>query len=122
MPHPTDIHVGRKIREVRTDRGLSQDQLASRLGISFQQVQKYEKGTNRIGSSRLWEICMILDVPVGDLFEGLNGKKGNVEPPSLKSIEVARELDAIPDTDVRQGIAKLIRAIHDDFDSGAGSL
>ena len=64
MVHPTDVHVGRRLREARLAKGMTQTDLGVALGVSFQQVQKYEKGMNRIGSSRLWDICKILDVTV----------------------------------------------------------
>ena len=64
IPNPIDVHVGSRIRLRRTMLGLSQEKLGERLGITFQQVQKYEKGTNRVGASRLQNIAGILDVPV----------------------------------------------------------
>ncbi|RED52194.1 helix-turn-helix domain-containing protein [Aestuariispira insulae] len=115
MPHPTDVHVGQKIREVRIERGLSQDQLAGMLGISFQQIQKYEKGTNRIGSSRLYAICQALEIPVNYLFDDLRRGDGDPSMPSLRSIQVARDLEAIPDMEVRNRLLSLIRAIQEDL-------
>jgi transcriptional regulator with XRE-family HTH domain len=69
-PDPVDIEVGHRIRIERLARGLSQTALANQLGVTFQQVQKYEKGTNRIGAGRLQHISHILQVPVSFLFEG----------------------------------------------------
>ena len=69
MPHPTDVHVGQRAREARVAKGMTQTDLGDALGLSFQQVQKYEKGTNRIGSSRLWEICKVLAQPITFFFE-----------------------------------------------------
>ena len=70
-PDATDVIVGTNIRIQRLQKGMSQNELANGLGVSFQQVQKYEKGTNRIGSGRLSRIAAIVDVPVTALFEGV---------------------------------------------------
>jgi len=69
-PNPIDIHVGSRIRLRRTMLGMSQEKLGESLGITFQQIQKYEKGTNRVGASRLQQISEILQVPVSFLFDG----------------------------------------------------
>lgn len=69
--HPVDLHVGRLIRRLRRARGLSQTQLAQGLGLTFQQVQKYERGLNRISASKLYEAAGVLGVPMSALFEGL---------------------------------------------------
>src|SRR5580704_14977680 len=69
-PHPTDKHVGNRVRMRRLMLGMSQEKLADQLGLTFQQVQKYEKGTNRISASRLQEISHVLEVPVPFFFEG----------------------------------------------------
>ena len=66
-----DAHVGRRVRERRLALGLSQDKLGNALGISFQQVQKYEVGTNRVAAGRLWDMAKILEVDVGYFFEGI---------------------------------------------------
>jgi len=70
-PDPIDVHVGQRIRLRRTMLGQSQEQLARALGVSFQQVQKYERGTNRISASRLFDVSRVLAVPVGFFFEDL---------------------------------------------------
>jgi transcriptional regulator with XRE-family HTH domain len=70
-PNPIDIHVGRRLRLRRTLLGMSQEKLGELLGLTFQQVQKYERGANRIGSSRLFELGQILDVPVSFFFDDL---------------------------------------------------
>jgi transcriptional regulator with XRE-family HTH domain len=69
-PNPTDKHVGSRVRMRRMMLGMSQEKLGDSLGLTFQQVQKYEKGTNRIGASRLQQISQILQVPVAFFFEG----------------------------------------------------
>jgi transcriptional regulator with XRE-family HTH domain len=74
-PNATDVHVGARIRMYRIKAAMSQEALGKQLGITFQQIQKYEKGTNRVGSSRLQQISEILDVPVASLFENLPGPK-----------------------------------------------
>jgi len=71
-PHPVDRHVGRRVYERRLSLGYSQSDLGRGLGLTFQQVQKYEKGVNRISSSKLWDISRFLDVPIGWFFEGLD--------------------------------------------------
>jgi transcriptional regulator with XRE-family HTH domain len=68
-PNPTDVHVGSQIRSRRMALQMSQEKLADGLGLTFQQVQKYEKGTNRVGASRLHEIAVILGVPVSFFFD-----------------------------------------------------
>ena len=65
-PHPVDVHVGGRVRLRRTLLGMSQEKLGDALGLTFQQVQKYERGTNRISSSRLYQVSHIFDVPVGE--------------------------------------------------------
>ena len=75
-PHPLDVALGSRIRLRRRELSLSQEQLARQVGITFQQVQKYEKGTNRIGASRLQQISNILQVPVSLFFEGAPNMPG----------------------------------------------
>src|SRR6056297_3651633 len=71
MPHPVDVHVGKRIRHRRWLVGMTQQQLAEAVGIKFQQIQKYETGANRVSASRLWDIAEALDVDVSFFFEGL---------------------------------------------------
>lgn len=68
-PHPIDVHVGSRVRLRRTLLGMSQERLGDAIGLTFQQVQKYERGANRIGSSRLYELSRVLDVPVSFFFD-----------------------------------------------------
>ena len=70
-PNPVDIHVGARLRLRRTLLGMSQDKLGQALGLTFQQIQKYERGANRIGSSRLYQLSQILDVPVSYFFDDM---------------------------------------------------
>jgi transcriptional regulator with XRE-family HTH domain len=74
-PGPVDTHVGQRVRMRRLLANMSQVELGSELGVTFQQVQKYEKGTNRIGSSRLHRISQVLEVPVSFFFEDVAGQK-----------------------------------------------
>lgn len=74
-PNPTDKYVGSRVRMRRLMLSMSQEKLGEKLGLTFQQVQKYEKGTNRIGASRLQHIAQILKVPVSFFFEGVSGKQ-----------------------------------------------
>ena len=71
-PHPVDRHVGLRIRMRRKEMGVSQERLAEALGITFQQVQKYERGANRVSASKLWEIAAALKTPVAYFFDGLS--------------------------------------------------
>jgi transcriptional regulator with XRE-family HTH domain len=85
VPNPIDKHVGSRVRMRRMMLGMSQEKLGDALGLTFQQVQKYEKGTNRIGASRLQHISQILQVPVSFFFEGapnMPGYTGMGEAPS----------------------------------------
>src|SRR6187200_3442617 len=72
-PNPIDIHVGSRIRLRRTMIGMSQEKLGEALGITFQQIQKYEKGTNRIGASRMQQIATVMGVPVSYFFDDAPG-------------------------------------------------
>jgi transcriptional regulator with XRE-family HTH domain len=80
VPNPIDVHVGSRVRNRRLELGMSQEKLGTALGLTFQQVQKYEKGTNRIGGSRLQHLSGILQVTIAYFFEGTPGQlrtKGN---------------------------------------------
>jgi transcriptional regulator with XRE-family HTH domain len=80
-PHPVDVHVGHRVRIRRNQIGMSQTTLAEGLGITFQQVQKYERGSNRISTSKLYETATVLDVPITYFFEDLTpGDKIEREP------------------------------------------
>ena len=99
-PNPIDIHVGKRLRLRRTLLGMSQERLGELLGLTFQQVQKYERGVNRIGSSRLFELGQILDVPIAfffdDLPEAVGGSLassfGGYTAPGLAEERVTREV------------------------------
>jgi transcriptional regulator with XRE-family HTH domain len=76
-PSPIDTHVGSRVRLRRTLLGLSQEKLGEALGLTFQQVQKYERGVNRIGASRLFDLSRVLDVPIGFFFDDMPGTVGS---------------------------------------------
>jgi transcriptional regulator with XRE-family HTH domain len=82
-PNPTDKHVGARVRMRRMMLSMSQEKLGDALGLTFQQVQKYEKGANRIGASRLQQISHILQVPVAFFFEGAPSVPGHHSPPGM---------------------------------------
>src|SRR5579862_1779426 len=71
-PNPIDVHVGSRVRLRRTLLGMSQEKLGEAIGLTFQQVQKYERGANRVGASRLYDLSQVLDVPVSYFFEEIS--------------------------------------------------
>jgi len=101
MKHPVDIHVGKRVRHRRWMLGTTQQQLGQKVGIKFQQIQKYETGMNRVSASRLWDIAEALDVPVSFFFDGYeghhedvsqSGETGNTTQGDLVSDKEAQEL------------------------------
>ena len=107
-----DGHVGARIRERRILLGLTQDQLAERIGVTYQQAHKYEKGINRISAGRLLEIARILGVPVGYFYEGL-GEEGLRHVPQRERImlEIARNFAEIADERLQEAVSRLARAL-----------
>lgn len=110
-----DRLVGARLRERRLLLGLSQQQLAKALGITFQQVQKYENGVNRISASRLWDISRRLEVPIEWFFgvAGANGRPAARTAPDLmrrETIELVRNYFGIPDPELRRALLALARA------------
>ncbi|AJD45941.1 helix-turn-helix transcriptional regulator [Rhizobium sp. SEMIA 4085] len=121
-PNAIDVYVGGRLRVRRKVLGLSQGSLAEALGITFQQVQKYEKGMNRIGASRLQRIAEILRVPVGFFFENNAGASPDVEPrrdtddvtlfmTSKEGVALSKAFLAIEDPNVRQKLLALTRSL-----------
>ncbi len=127
-PHPVDIYVGSRVRLCRTLKGLSQQKLAQALGLTFQQVQKYERGANRIGASRLFELSRILDVPPSFFFDGAPEENAEAQPAAGLSeaeqtpfdserlfrreiLEFVRAYDKISDPAVRKRLFELVKAI-----------
>ena len=78
-PNPIDVHVGSRVRLRRTLLGMSQDKLGDAIGLTFQQVQKYERGANRVGSSRLFDLARVLDVPVTYFFEEMSASRARAQ-------------------------------------------
>ena len=117
MPvHPIDRHVGARIRLRRTLRGLSQSALGERIGgISFQQVQKYEKGTNRLSASRLWLAADVLDVPISFFFDDYPGDKKVAAQTNGRSdidaFAMMRAFAGIKSRQQRQALVALARAM-----------
>jgi transcriptional regulator with XRE-family HTH domain len=112
-----DQHVGERIRLRRTERGLTQEQLAGALDVSYQQIQKYETGANRISAGRIYEISHKLGVEVGYFFEGLDGEPEPAMTPlehggrQRAAIELVRKFARIRDPEVRAAIAGLVKTI-----------
>jgi transcriptional regulator with XRE-family HTH domain len=84
-PNPIDVHVGSRLRLRRTLLGLSQQKVGEALGLTFQQVQKYERGANRIGASRLWDLSGVLDCPVSFFFEEMDRNTAGTPKASVES-------------------------------------
>ncbi len=121
MPHPVDVHVGKRIRHRRWLAGMTQQQLAQAVGIKFQQIQKYETGANRVSASRLWDIADALDVEVSFFFEGLapedqpQEEAGGVPADILgdkEALELVRSYYAIPENQ-RRRLFDLARVLSD---------
>jgi transcriptional regulator with XRE-family HTH domain len=126
VPNPTDKHVGSRVRMRRMMLSMSQEKLGDALGLTFQQVQKYEKGTNRIGASRLQQIAHILQVPVEFFFEGApgaqisgRGESGDAPSPAYVSdflatsdgLALTRAFMRIDDAKLRRRIVDLVEHI-----------
>lgn len=87
-PNPVDVHVGARVRLRRKILRMSQEKLGDQLGVTFQQVQKYERGANRIGASRLWKLGEVLDVPISFFYDGLSGQmEQTAGSPQLQAAE-----------------------------------
>lgn len=114
-----DQHVGERIRLRRTELGLTQEQLADTLDVSYQQIQKYETGANRISAGRIYEIARKLRVEIGYFFESLEPDDGVAAPPlehggrQRTAIELVRKFAQIKDPEVRAAIAGLVKTIVD---------
>ncbi len=125
--NPVDVHVGNRLKLRRTMIGMSQDKLGQTIGLTFQQIQKYEKGTNRIGASRLYQFATVLDVPPGWFFEGLEGQPVEARngtlleaapqetPPlatfSREDIELLRAFQSVTNPTLRRRVMELVRAM-----------
>ncbi len=109
-PHPTDVHVGGRLRIRRTMLGMSQTKLAELIGLTFQQLQKYEKGTNRISASRLYELSRKLDVPISYFFEELEAGRGEDISTKHETLKLARAYYGIKSDRVRKRVFELVKA------------
>lgn len=140
-PNPIDIHVGGRVRLRRMLLGFSQEKLGDALGLTFQQVQKYERGANRIGASRLFDLSRVLDVPVSFFFDDMpeeKGGDGSAQPavPGLapangddardggsdpmarrETLELVRAYYRISDANVRKRVFDLAKALANASDS-----
>ncbi|HET6183777.1 MAG TPA: helix-turn-helix domain-containing protein [Acetobacteraceae bacterium] len=128
-PSPIDVHVGSRIRLRRTLLGMSQERLGDQLGLTFQQVQKYERGVNRVGASRLFDLARVLDVPISFFFDdmpdgvaGAGGKRmpafaehqdpfGDDAMTRRETLELVRAYYRIPDPMQRKRIFELVKSM-----------
>jgi transcriptional regulator with XRE-family HTH domain len=132
VPNPVDKYVGSRVRMCRLMLGMSQGALANQLGLTFQQVQKYEKGTNRISASRLQQMCHILQVPVPFFFDdapriaGYSEKGAKTPSPSYVSgllaesdgLKLVKAFMQISDAQLRRCLVRLVEEIGRDVDEG----
>lgn len=109
----TDRYVGSRIRERRVLMGLSQQQMAELIGVTYQQAHKYERGINRISAGRLFEIAQVLEVPVGYFYEGLGSDAGGKDPQDRQRmcLEVARNFSQIDNKSHQEALSHLARAL-----------
>lgn len=117
MKHPVDVYVGKRVRHRRWMLGMTQQQLAEKVGIKFQQIQKYETGTNRVSASRLWDIGEAMNVPVAFFFDGLDSRQS--EPlgeeagdlvADKEAMQLVRSYYSIPQ-DQRRQVFELARVL-----------
>ncbi len=108
MKHSVDVHVGQRVRQRRCLAGMTQQELGDRVGMTVQQIQKYESGANRISASRMWDIAAAMEVPVSFFFEGLDGQApdtGEARAEILtdkEALDLVRTYYAIPENQRRQ--------------------
>lgn len=108
----TDRHVGARIRERRIMLGLSQQQMADLIGVTYQQAHKYERGINRISAGRLYEIAQVLGVPVSYFFEGLNNQRiPDLTARQRMCLELARNFSSISNEKHQEALSQLARAL-----------
>jgi transcriptional regulator with XRE-family HTH domain len=107
-----DHHVGARIRERRIMLGLTQQQLADLIGVTYQQAHKYERGINRVSAGRLFEIGRVLSVPVSYFFEGLDNQTGHAASPRERMcLELARNFAQISNERHQEALSQLARAL-----------
>jgi transcriptional regulator with XRE-family HTH domain len=117
-PHPIDVHIGRRLRQRRSLLGMSQSGLGAAMGVTFQQVQKYERGANRIGATQLFEVSRVLDVPISFFFEdagalSLKSRERKTGSPTndRETLHLVRDFFRIRDRQIRLSVARLVKAI-----------
>jgi|SRR5690348_551943 transcriptional regulator with XRE-family HTH domain len=114
-PSPIDVHVGSRIRLRRTLLGMSQERLGEALGLTFQQVQKYERGVNRVGASRLFDLSRVLDVPISFFFDDMPESLANTYggPSARRSTGFSETQDSFSDDALnRRETLELVRAYY----------
>ena len=133
-PHPVDVHVGGRVRMRRVLLNMSQEKLGDQLGLTFQQVQKYEKGSNRIGASRLWELGQILDVPISFFYDGAVDRRSEADGfgearqedyvmnfvHSSEGLNMIRHFVKVEDANVRRSVLQMIKALAESDTREAG--
>ncbi len=131
MPHEVDVHVGRRVRQRRKVMGITQEKMGEALGLTFQQVQKYERGANRISASKLFELSQLLKVPVGYFYEDMTRDQQlaasamgeNAPDPfegenlsARESRDLLQAYYRLPNDKVRKQVLGLIRSLAEDDD------
>lgn len=112
-PSPIDVHVGSRVRLRRTLLGMSQERLGEALGLTFQQVQKYERGVNRIGASRLFDLSRVLDVPISFFFDDMPGQVGGSQGFARRASGFSEEGQPFEDDTLhRRETLELVRAYY----------
>jgi transcriptional regulator with XRE-family HTH domain len=112
-PNPVDTHVGARVRLRRTLLGMSQEKLGEAIGLTFQQVQKYERGANRIGASRLFDLSRVLDVPVSFFFDDMQADGDGPPPPRMAADAEDSGVPVFePDPMARRETLELVRAYY----------
>src|SRR4051812_33024278 len=112
--HPVDIHVGSRMRQRRTLLGMSQEKLGTAVGLTFQKVQKYERGSNRMGSSRLFEFAKVLDVPVSYFFDEMpsNALAARTMSGRGKGSGAVMSVEQVKDPLIKRETLELVRAYY----------
>ncbi|WP_374372639.1 helix-turn-helix domain-containing protein [Dongia sp.] len=112
FPNPIDVHVGQRMRQRRTLLGMSQETLGAAIGLTFQQVQKYERGANRVSGSRLFDLSRVLDVPISYFFEDIPGDVQNKSPSKLMGVKTLEAVEYEPDPMAKRETLELVRAYY----------
>lgn len=117
-PNPVDVFVGKKLRQRRLSLGISLEQLAAQMGMTFQQLRKYECGANRISASRLWDLAGELDVSIDFFFEGMDAETASLSPRRFspwyeRAAEFERFLENIDDPMLKKETGELVQAYYE---------